>query len=223
MSINENLIRINATLPSNVTLVAVSKTKPNEAILEAYTAGQRLFGENKVQEMVSKYETLPRDIEWHLIGHLQSNKVKYIAPFVSLIHSVDSLKLLSVIDKEGMKINRVIPCLLQFHIATEETKFGLSLDEAVDLLDSAEYKAMKFVQLRGVMGMATFTNNTELIHSEFRNLKTSFELLKRKYFNGDPVFSEISMGMSDDYLIAVDEGSTMVRIGSTIFGVRNYV
>jgi len=222
MSITENLKRIKATLPVDVTLVAVSKTKPNEAILEAYTAGQRIFGENKVQEMVAKYETLPRDIEWHLIGHLQSNKVKYIAPFVSLIHSVDSLNLLSVINKEGLKNNRVISCLLQFHIATEETKFGLSLDEAVELLDSAEYKAMKFIQLRGVMGMATFTDNTELIHSEFRNLKNSFGFLKGKYFDGNPGFSEISMGMSDDYLIAVEEGSAMVRIGSTIFGERNY-
>jgi PLP dependent protein len=222
MTITENLKRIKSTLPSNVTLVAVSKTKPNEALIEAYRAGQRIFGENKVQELVTKFETLPGDIEWHLIGHLQSNKVKYIAPFVSLIHSVDSLNLLSVINKEGMKNNRVISCLLQFHIATEETKFGLSLNEAVELLDSDEFKSMKFIQLRGAMGMATFTDNTDLIHSEFSNLKKSFEFLKGKYFDGDPVFSEISMGMSDDYLIAVEEGSTMVRIGSTIFGERNY-
>jgi PLP dependent protein len=223
MSITENLNRIKSTLPSYVTLVAVSKTKPNEALLEAYRVGQRVFGENKVQEMVVKSETLPTDIEWHFIGHLQSNKVKFIAPFVSLVHSVDSLKLLSVINREGMKNNRRINCLLQFHIATEETKFGLSLDEAVELLDSEEFKSMKFIQLRGVMGMATFTDNMESIHSEFRNLKNSFEFLKGKYFDGNPVFSEISMGMSDDYLIAVEEGSTMVRIGSTIFGERNYI
>jgi PLP dependent protein len=222
MSIKENLKRIKSTLPSNVTLVAVSKTKPNEALLEAYHAGQKVFGENKVQEMMAKFETLPRDIEWHLIGHLQSNKVKFIAPFVSLIHSVDSLKLLSVIDKEAMRNNRVIPCLLQFHIATEETKFGLSLDETIELIDSDEYKSMDYIQLRGVMGMATFTDNTELIRSEFRNLKNSFDFLKRKYFERDSEFSEVSMGMSDDYLIAVEEGSTMVRIGSTIFGSRNY-
>jgi PLP dependent protein len=222
MSITENLKQIRATLPANVTLVAVSKTKPNEAVLEAYQAGQRIFGENKVQEMVAKYETLPRDIKWHLIGHLQSNKVKYIAPFVSLIHSVDSLNLLSMINKEGMKNNRVINCLLQFHIATEETKFGLSLDEAVELLDSVEYKALKFIQLKGVMGMATFTDNRELVHSEFRKLKNNFDLLKEKYFDSDSAFSEISMGMSDDYLLAIEEGSTMARIGSTIFGDRNY-
>lgn len=222
MSITENLKRIKATLPSNVTLVAVSKTKPNEAILDAYRVGQRFFGENKVQEMVAKYETLPADIEWHFIGHLQSNKVKYIAPFVSLIHSVDSLNLLSVINKEGIKNNRVINCLLQFHIATEETKFGLSLDEAVELLDSEDFKTMKFIQIRGVMGMATFTENVDLVRAEFGNLKRSFDFLKEKYFRNDYAFSEISMGMSDDYRIAIEEGSTMVRIGSTIFGERNY-
>jgi len=222
MSITENLKRIKSNLPSNVTLVAVSKTKPNEAVLEAYQAGQRIFGENKVQEMVAKQESLPDDIEWHLIGHLQSNKVKYIAPFVSLIHSVDSLNLLSVINKEGMKNNRVINCLLQFHIATEETKFGLTLDEAVELLVSPEFKSMKFVQIKGVMGMATFTDNQELVVLEFRNLRNSFDFIKVKYFEGDSTFSEISMGMSDDYMIAIGQGSTMVRIGSTIFGERNY-
>jgi pyridoxal phosphate enzyme (YggS family) len=223
MSITENLNKIKSTLPPDVTLVAVSKTKPNEAVFEAYQAGQRVFGENKVQEMVSKQESLPRDIEWHFIGHLQSNKVKFIAPFVSLIHSVDSLKLLSVINNEGQKIQHVVPCLLQFHIAMEETKFGLSLEEAVGLLDSEEYKAMKFVHVRGVMGMATFTDNSEIVCSEFKNLKNNFEFLKEKYFKNDPSFSEISMGMSDDYLLAIKQGSTMVRIGSTIFGTRNYV
>lgn len=222
MSITENLNKIKSTLPSTVKLVAVSKTKPNEVVLEAYQAGQRVFGENKVQEMVAKQESLPRDIEWHFIGHLQSNKVKFIAPFVSLIHSVDTLKLFSVINNEGQKIQRVLSCLLQFHIATEETKFGLSLEEAIDLLDSEEYKAMKFVQLCGVMGMATFTDNSEIVRSEFKNLKNNFEFLKGKYFENDPSFSEISMGMSDDYLLAIEQGTTLVRIGSTIFGTRNY-
>jgi pyridoxal phosphate enzyme (YggS family) len=221
MPISENIARIKSTLPPNVTLVAVSKTKPNEDILEAYQTGQRIFGENKVQEMVAKYESLPRDIEWHLIGHLQSNKVKYIAHFVSLIHSVDSLSLLSVINKEGAKVGRVIPCLLQFHIATEETKFGLTIDEVFELLESDDFKTMKFIQLRGVMGMATFTDDTELVSTEFRSLKHSFDLLKTKYFESEPSFAEISMGMSDDYLIAIGQGSTMVRIGSTIFGERN--
>jgi PLP dependent protein len=222
MSITDNLNRIKSTLPSYVTLVAVSKTKPNEALLEAYQAGQRVFGENKVQEMKAKFETLPQDIEWHFIGHLQSNKVKFITPYVSLIHSVDSFKLLSVINREGMKNNRIINCLLQFHIATEETKFGLSINEAVEIMESEEYKSFQFVKLKGVMGMATFTDKIELIRSEFNSLKNSFDLLKERYFEGDSLFSVVSMGMSDDYQIAVEEGSTMVRIGSTIFGERNY-
>jgi len=223
MSITENLKEINTTLPCGVKLVAVSKTKPNEELLEAYKAGQRVFGENKVQEMVAKFESLPRDIEWHFIGHLQTNKVKYISPFVSLIHSVDSLKLLSAINKEGMKINRVIDCLLQFHIATEETKFGLSLEEAEELLSSSEFKELAFIQVRGVMGMATFTDEETIIAAEFMQLKTIFDTLKLKYFSETPYFSEISMGMSDDYRIAIEQGSTMVRIGSTIFGERNYI
>jgi pyridoxal phosphate enzyme (YggS family) len=222
MSIKENLQHIRSTLPSGVTLVAVSKTKPNEAILEAYNAGQRIFGENKVQEMVIKQSSLPADIEWHLIGHLQSNKVKYIAPFVSLIHSVDSLKLLAAINKEGEKAGRVIDCLLQFHIATEETKFGLSEQEAEELLSSEEYRSMRFARIKGVMGMATFTDDEAIIGTEFSHLKSVFERLKREYFAGSVTFTEISMGMSDDYLIAVEQGSTMVRIGSTIFGARNY-
>jgi pyridoxal phosphate enzyme (YggS family) len=223
MSITENLKEINSTLPHGVKLVAVSKTKPNEVLLEAYSAGQRVFGENKVQEMVAKYETLPRDIEWHFIGHLQTNKIKYIAPFVSLIHSVDSLKLLSAINKEGLKIKRVINCLLQFHIATEETKFGLSFEEAEELLSSSEFKEMAFIQVLGVMGIATFTNEETIITDEFKRLKTIFDTLKLKYFSETPGFSEISMGMSDDYRIAIGQGSTMVRIGSTIFGERNYI
>jgi PLP dependent protein len=220
MSITENIQQIKSTLPAGVKLVAVSKTKPREAIYEAYQAGQRVFGENKVQELVDKYESLPHDIEWHLIGHLQTNKVKYVAPFVSLIHSVDSLKLISAINKEGIKVDRVIDCLLQFHIATEETKFGLSEEEADELLLSEEYTEMEFVRVCGVMGMATFTDDEEKIASEFNSLKMIFEKLKSKYFSNNPAFSEISMGMSDDYLIAVKQGSTMVRIGSTIFGTR---
>lgn len=222
MSVTENLRKIKLILPGYVKLVAVSKTKPNDAIMEAYRAGQRVFGENKVQELVSKYESLPKDIEWHLIGHLQTNKVKYIVPFVSLIHSVDSLKLLSAINKEGLKANRVISCLLQFHIASEETKFGLSLDEAKEMLGSREYRDMKFIKICGVMGIATFTSDENLIKSEFGNLKEIFAFLKDAYFINDPSFTEISMGMSDDFLVAVEQGSTMVRIGSTIFGERVY-
>jgi PLP dependent protein len=222
MSIVENLQQIKSTIPSGTKLLAVSKTKPNEAILEAYNAGQRLFGENKVQEMVNKYESLPKDIEWHLIGHLQTNKVKFIAPFVSLIHSVDSLRLLAEINKEGMKNNRVIKCLLQFHIATEETKFGLSEEEAKEILCSIEYNSMKYIQICGVMGMATFTDDETIIRNEFNRLKSLFNKLKQNYFYDKTYFSEISMGMSDDYLIAIEQGSTIVRIGSTIFGTRNY-
>jgi len=222
MSITENLKRIKSSLPAGVKLVAVSKTKPNEAILEAYNSGQRVFGENKVQEMLLKYESLPRDIEWHLIGHLQTNKVKYIAHFVSMIHSVDSLKLLSTINREGERINRVIDCLLQFHIATEETKFGLSDEEAEEILSSEEYKSMEYVRICGVMGMATFTEDETIISSEFGHLKSIKEQLKQKHFTDKDYFKEISMGMSDDYLIAIEQGSTIVRVGSTIFGARNY-
>lgn len=222
MSISENINSINKTLSAGVKLVAVSKTKPNEAILEAYNAGVRIFGENKVQELTNKYETLPKDIKWHFIGHLQTNKVKYIAPFVELIHAVDSLKLLKTIDKEAAKNERIINCLFQFHIANEETKFGLSHDEANTLLDSDEYQKMQNIRICGVMGMATFTVNTEQVRNEFRLLKNIFDKLKDRYFADNEYFKEISMGMSDDYLIAVDQGSTMVRIGSTIFGHREY-
>ncbi|MBN2262682.1 MAG: YggS family pyridoxal phosphate-dependent enzyme [Prolixibacteraceae bacterium] len=222
MSISENINSINKTLSAGVKLVAVSKTKPNEAILEAYNAGVRIFGENKVQELTTKYETLPKDIEWHFIGHLQTNKVKYIAPFVELIHAVDSLKLLKTIDREADKNERIINCLLQFHIANEETKFGLSHDEAIALLDSDEYQKMQNIRICGVMGMATFTENTEQVRNEFRLLKNIFDKLKDRYFADNEYFKEISMGMSDDYLIAVEQGSTMVRIGSTIFGHREY-
>jgi pyridoxal phosphate enzyme (YggS family) len=222
MSVAENIDRIKANLPDNVRLVAVSKTKPAELLLEAYNHGQRAFGENKVQELVWKYETLPKDIEWHFIGHLQSNKIKYIAPFVHLIHGVDSFKLLKTIDTEAKKASRVISCLLQFHIAEEETKFGLSMEEVVELLNSDEYKLMENVQVSGVMGMATYTDDENQIRKEFACLKAYFEKLKSDYFTGNELFKDISMGMSGDYLIAIEEGSTMVRIGSTIFGERNY-
>lgn len=218
MSIKENLAEIKANLPEGVTLVAVSKTKPNEAILEAYEAGQRVFGENKVQDLVQKWEALPKDIEWHMIGHLQRNKVKYMAEFVSLIHGVDSLKLLKEIDKQAQKHNRVIPCLLQMHIAEEDTKFGLDEDELNALLASSEFKQMKHVKIMGLMGMATFTDNENQVRKEFARLKSLFENLKLQL----PDITILSMGMSGDYDIAIAEGSTMVRIGSSIFGARNY-
>lgn len=222
MSVTENIDKVKAELPQYVQLVAVSKTKPAELILEAYNHGQRTFGENKVQEMARKYEELPKDIEWHFIGHLQSNKIKYIAPFVRMIHGVDSFKLLKAIDTEAKKNGRIIPCLLQFHIAEEETKFGLSMEEAVEMLNSEEYKLLDHIHVSGVMGMATYTDDESQIRKEFACLKTYFERLKSEYFIGDVDFKDISMGMSGDYLIAVGEGSTMVRIGSTIFGERNY-
>jgi len=222
MSIAEHLTEIRNSLPENVKLVAVSKTKPNEDIMEAYQTGQRIFGENKVQELVGKYESLPKDIEWHMIGHLQRNKVKYIAPFVSLIHGVDSFRLLKAIDKEGRKQERVLRVLLQFHIAEEQTKFGLSLEEAEEMLNSQEFKNLQFVRIDGVMGMATFTDVIDQVRREFKSLSTIFGQLKETYFSDAPNFSEISMGMSGDYKLAVEEGSTMVRIGSNIFGERNY-
>ena len=222
MSIAENIQSIKSKLPDTVKLVAVSKTKPVEDIMSAYDTGQRIFGENKVQELQKKYEVLPKDIEWHMIGHMQSNKVKYIAPFVSLVHGVDSLKLLNVINKEGIKNNRVIPCLLQVHIANEETKFGFDEKEVIELVNSGELGELKSVDIHGVMGMATYTDDENIIRGEFRRLKEIFEKLKLSVFKEKESFSTISMGMSDDYRIAIEEGSTMVRIGSSIFGVRNY-
>ena len=222
MSIAENIDLIKANLPLNVSLVAVSKTKPAELLMEAYNHGQRAFGENKVQELVWKYEALPKDIEWHYIGHLQTNKVKYIAPFVHLIHGVDSFKLLKTINSEARKAGRTIACLLQFHIAEEETKFGLSVLEAEEILSSAEYKLLENVRISGVMGMATYTDDENQVRKEFACLKTYFEKLKSDYFSDYESFNTISMGMSGDYLIAIEEGSTMVRIGSTIFGERYY-
>jgi len=209
-------------IPDNVKLVAVSKTKPNEDILEAMEAGHMVFGENKVQDLSRKSEELPKEIEWHYIGHLQTNKVKYIAPFVSLIHAVDSLKLLKEINKQALKNNRILNCLLQFHIASEETKFGLNIEEAKDILTSSTFSEFSNVQISGVMGMATYTNDLERIRSEFAALRKIFDHLKNEYFRHDIAFKEISMGMSNDYQIAIEEGSTMVRIGSSIFGPRNY-
>lgn len=220
MSVAENLQKIKSELPASVQLVAVSKTKTVPHIMEAYNAGQRIFGENKVQELCAKYEEMPKDIQWHLIGHLQTNKVKYVAPFVTMIHAVDSLKLLKEIDKEAKKNNRIIDCLLQFHIAQEDTKFGLDFDEASDLLKSDEYLAMENVRIVGLMGMASFTDNTEQIENEFRTLYNYFQIIKSHYFKFNPDFKEISMGMSGDYQLAVAEGSTMVRVGSSIFGDR---
>ncbi|MBV6428861.1 MAG: Pyridoxal phosphate homeostasis protein [Haliscomenobacter sp.] len=206
---------------AGVQLVAVSKTKSPDQILELYRKGQRVFGENKVQELVSKQEELPADIQWHLIGHLQTNKVKFIAPFVAMIQSVDSLKLLLEIDKQAAKCQRIIPCLLQFHVAEEETKFGLSFEEAEALLDSETFRGLQHVRVAGVMGMATFTDDETQIAREFRRLREFFAALKARFFSEDPGFKEISMGMSSDYGIAVREGTTMVRIGTLLFGPRS--
>jgi len=209
-------------LPRSVKLVAVSKTKPEYMITEAYNVGQRIFGENKVQDLALKYEHLPKDIQWHMIGHLQTNKVKYIAPFVSLIHAVDSLKLLKEINKQAKKNNRVISCLLQFHIADEDSKFGMDEMEVEALLESADFASFQNVQIAGVMGMATYTDDQEQIRSEFAHLKSYYQELRQKYFRNVDSFKEISMGMSGDYQIAIEEGSTMIRVGSAIFGARHY-
>lgn len=220
--IKENLNIVKATVPSNVTLIAVSKTKPVSDLQEAYDAGQRIFGENKALEMRDKHQVLPADIQWHFIGHLQTNKIKYIAPFVTLIHAIDSLSLLEAVNKEAAKNNRVINCLLQFHIAQEETKFGLDIEEARAMLESESFKNLNNINICGVMGMATFTDNADQVRNEFKNLKNIFETLKENYFKENDSFREISMGMSDDYPIAIEEGATMVRVGSKIFGARNY-
>ncbi len=223
MSIEANILSLKTELdPLKVKLVAVSKTKPNEDILQAYQAGQRIFGENTVQELVKKQEDLPKDIEWHLVGHLQSNKVKYIAPFISLIHAVDSLKLLTEINKQAEKNNRIINCLLQIHIADEDTKFGLDFDEAIELLRSSEYEQMEHIRIVGLMGIATNTENQKKITEEFYELRTLFKGIKASFFRNSDYFTELSMGMSSDYKLAIEQGSTMVRLGSTIFGERNY-
>lgn len=222
MSISENLVHLRKQIPEHVKIVAVSKTMPVEALMIAYDAGQRIFGENKAQEMTAKQPLMPADIQWHFIGHLQTNKVKYIVPFVSMIESVDSLKLLIEIDKQASSCNRVIDCLLQFHISDEETKFGLDMDECNLLLGSESYQKMANIRICGVMGMASFTEKTDQVRKEFRALKTIFDQLKNSWFKKASHFTEISMGMSGDYKIAVAEGSTIVRIGSLIFGERNY-
>ena len=222
MSIQSNLKEVLATLPSHVRLVAVSKYHPVEALQEAYEAGQRIFGESKVQEMTQKYELLPKDIEWHFIGHLQTNKVKYMAPFVSMIHGVDSFKLLCEINKQAAKAGRIIPCLLQIHIAREETKFGFSPDECRDMLRQEGWKDLQHIRICGVMGMATNTDNEADIDQEFQTLAAFFQEIKEIHFTQDPYFTEVSMGMSDDYPIAVKNGSTLVRVGSRIFGERIY-
>jgi len=220
MNIAEHIQNIKSKLPQTVALIAVSKTKPISDIIEAYRAGQRIFAENRVQEMTQKYEQLPKDIEWHLIGHLQTNKVKLIANFVSLIHSVDSVSLLKEIDKQAKKCNRIINVLLQFYIAKEETKFGFDDNEAMQMLESDEYKSLKNIQICGVMGMATYTDDEKTVADEFTNLNEIFQRLKKNYFATTNAFKEISMGMSGDYKTAIKCGSTMVRIGSLIFGSR---
>lgn len=217
--IKESLLKIKENLPENVTLVAVSKTKPIADIQEAYNAGQRIFGENKIQEMVSKYDALPKDIEWHMIGHLQRNKVKYMAHFVSLIHGVDSFKTLKEIDKQAKKHNRVINCLLQARIAKEDTKFGLTFSGIEEIITSQEFLELKNIKVIGLMAMATFTDNQEQLQEEFLSLKTFFDTLKTQNLE----IKTLSMGMSGDYEIAINNGSNMVRIGSSIFGVRNYI
>ena len=221
MSIKQNLLEIKSDLPKNVTLVAVSKTKPVSELMEAYEAGQRIFGENKIQEMSDKCDEMPNDIQWHMIGHVQTNKVKFMAPFVSLVHGVDSLKLLEEIDKQALKNNRVIDCLLQIHIAEEDTKFGLDETELFEILGSETFKNLKNINVKGLMGMATFTEDESQINKEFTVLKQLFDKVNTLSTISYPI-SILSMGMSGDYKIAIECGSTMVRIGSSIFGNRNY-
>ena len=223
MGIKNNIEKFREALkPYDAKLIAVSKTHPTEKIREAYEGGQRIFGENKVQEMTEKHPQLPGDLEWHLIGHLQRNKVKYIAPFVSLIHSVDTLKLLDEINKQGLRVNRVIPCLLQVFIAEEETKFGLNFQELYQLIQAPELKGFESVSINGLMGIATLTDDAEQIRKEFRSVKQVFDELKQLSLAPNIQMKELSMGMSSDYKIALDEGSTMVRIGTAIFGERTY-
>lgn len=221
MSIKENLESILNQIPKEVTLVAVSKTKPNEDIMEAYQAGQRIFGENKIQEMAEKYESLPKDIQWHMIGHVQTNKVKYMAPFVSLIHGVDRLKLLKEINKQASANNRTIHCLLQIKIAEEDSKFGMSIQDAKNLLQSKDLEPLNHIHITGVMGMATFTEDQNQIKNEFDRLKSAFDSLKT-IENERCDLITISMGMSGDYELAIQSGSNMIRVGSSIFGERNY-
>ena len=220
MSIAENLARLRPEIPPGVRIVAVSKTHPAGRIREAYDAGQRCFGENRAQELAAKHLQLPPDIEWHFVGHLQTNKVRFIATFVSLVHSADRLSVLQELDRAAARNGRIIDCLLQFHIATEETKFGFSEEEAAVMLASPDFQELMNIRVCGVMGMATFTNDHALVRREFRMLRNHFERLKTAFFSMKPEFREISMGMSGDYHIAIEEGSTMVRIGTGIFGER---
>ncbi|MBP8958813.1 MAG: YggS family pyridoxal phosphate-dependent enzyme [Bacteroidales bacterium] len=220
VNIVQNFIHLREQIPANIKIVAVSKSYPASDILTLYNAGHKIFGENRVQELLKKKETLPDEIEWHLIGHLQTNKVRDVIPHVKLIHSVDSFKLLSVIDKEAEKAGLTVECLLQFHIAKEETKTGFSFREAEDMLESEDYLKIKNIIITGVMGIATFTKDIKIVRDEFRTLKNYFDILKSKYFNNNPLFRELSMGMSGDFKIAIEEGSTIVRIGTLIFGER---
>jgi len=222
MSIQSNIELLRKNIPDEVKLVCVSKFHPNQDILEAYNIGERIFGESKVQELCEKYEALPKDIHWHFIGHLQTNKVKYIVPFVEMIHGIDTLKLLREVNKEALKVNKVVNCLLQIHIAKEESKFGFSEEELFEIFNLDELKLLQNVQIRGLMGMATFTSDQNQVRNEFRQLKSFFDKLKSTYFSDYSDFNEISMGMSDDFRIAIEEGSTMVRIGTAVFGARNY-
>lgn len=222
MDIQANLKEVLTSLPAQVKLVAVSKFHPNESIEQAYRAGQRIFGESKVQELTGKYETLPKDIEWHFIGHLQTNKVKYIAPYIAMIHAVDSYKLLAEIDKQAAKNGRVIPCLLEIHIAQEESKYGFTFQECREMLEGGEWKNLTHICIAGLMGMATFTEDETEIKKEFDSLKQFFNEIKQNYFADRDTFREISMGMSHDYPLAIEAGSTLVRVGSKIFGERIY-
>jgi PLP dependent protein len=222
MSIQRNIEEIRKHIPAHVKLVCVSKFHPNETLLEAYQCGERVFGESKVQELCGKQESLPTDISWHFIGHLQSNKIKYIVPFVELIHGVDSYKLLEEINKQALKAGKTVNCLLQIHIAQEETKFGFSAEELIQTLSEGKWKELSGVNICGLMGMATYTDNREQIRNEFKGLKGLLDLVKEQYFSEYPTFCELSMGMSDDYLLAIEEGSTLVRVGSSIFGHREY-
>lgn len=222
MNIQANLKEVLTSLPAQVKLVAVSKFHPNESIEQAYRAGQRIFGESKVQELTGKYETLPKDIEWHFIGHLQTNKVKYIAPYIAMIHAVDSYKLLAEIDKQAAKNGRVIPCLLEIHIAQEESKYGFTFQECREMLEAGEWKNLTHICIAGLMGMATFTEDETEIKREFDSLKQFFNEIKQNYFADRDTFREISMGMSHDYPLAIEAGSTLVRVGSKIFGERIY-
>ena len=221
MRIKENLTAIATSIPETVTLIAVSKTKPAATIMDAYQAGHRIFGENKIQEMTEKYHILPKDIEWHMIGHLQTNKIKYMVSFVHLIHGVDRYKVLKEVDKQAKQHNRKINCLLQLKIAKEETKFGMSIEDAKTIISADEFKLLDNVKIIGLMGMASFTNDQDIIKNEFKTLKTYFDDLKQ-YKSENFDLQELSMGMSSDYKIAIENGSTMIRVGSSIFGSRNY-